>query len=74
VSGATHWGAAPRQVQTPPVIRLLGGLLTSLVPAPAAGSGRGTRVHVHRFRRVADDPFSSASLYSCGCGESRAAF
>ena len=26
------------------------------------------RLHVHRFRRVGDDPFSSAILYACRCG------
>jgi hypothetical protein len=25
-------------------------------------------VHVHRFRRAGDDPFSSATLYACRCG------
>lgn len=24
--------------------------------------------HLHRFRRVSDDAFSSASLYTCRCG------
>ena len=24
--------------------------------------------HVHWFRRVGDDPYSSASLYACRCG------
>jgi hypothetical protein len=27
-----------------------------------------TGLHVHRYRRSGDDPFSSASLYTCRCG------
>jgi len=27
--------------------------------------------HLHRFRRIGDDPFSGASLYGCRCGAVR---
>jgi len=27
-----------------------------------------TRLHVHLYRRLGDDPFSGASLYACRCG------
>ncbi|MGY1856621.1 hypothetical protein [Modestobacter sp. SYSU DS0290] len=29
---------------------------------------RSAHLHVHRWQRVGDDPFSSASLYRCRCG------
>ncbi|MGY1846845.1 MULTISPECIES: hypothetical protein [unclassified Blastococcus] len=41
------------------------------------GASSGRRVaaaHVHWFRRVGQDPFSSATLYACRCGEVRAGF
>ncbi|TYP87176.1 hypothetical protein [Blastococcus xanthinilyticus] len=40
----------------------------------AAGSDRGRGPHVHWFRRVGEDPFSSATLYRCRCGVVRAGF
>ena len=49
-------------------------------PLPTAAgraSPRGTRrapAHLHLFRRVGDDPFSSATLYACRCGEVRSGF
>ncbi|MFQ1003258.1 hypothetical protein [Modestobacter sp. SSW1-42] len=30
-------------------------------------------VHLHRFRRAGDDPFSGSSLYACRCGVVRPA-
>ncbi|MCZ2836059.1 hypothetical protein [Modestobacter sp. VKM Ac-2985] len=50
--------------------------LASPLPASAAGlpwvlrpARRGSSpVHLHRYRRTGDDPFSSASLYACRCG------
>ncbi|MGY1752123.1 hypothetical protein [Blastococcus sp. SYSU D01042] len=35
---------------------------------------RATPWHVHWFRRLGDDPFSSASLYRCRCGHVRPGF
>jgi hypothetical protein len=40
---------------------------------PRSGPGRPRLLHVHWFRRVGDDPFSSASLYVCRCGVVRPA-
>lgn len=31
-------------------------------------------LHVHRFRRLADDAFSGAVLYACRCGVVRSGF
>ena len=42
-------------------------------PAPRIGPGQPRLFHVHWFRRVGDDPFSSASLYACRCGVVRPA-
>jgi hypothetical protein len=41
--------------------------------APRIGSGWPRFLHVHWFRRVGDDPFSSAGLYACRCGVVRPA-
>ncbi|MCZ2829876.1 hypothetical protein O2W14_13615 [Modestobacter sp. VKM Ac-2986] len=30
-------------------------------------------VHLHRFRRAGDDPFSGSGLYACRCGVVRPA-
>ncbi|MGY2083189.1 hypothetical protein [Blastococcus sp. SYSU DS0539] len=41
-------------------------------PEPARGPHRRRRGHVHWFRRIGDDPFSTATLYGCRCGQVRA--
>jgi hypothetical protein len=38
---------------------------------PTRSSRRSHRLHVHWFRWVGSDAFSSASLYACRCGEVR---
>ncbi|MCW2684292.1 MAG: hypothetical protein JWP33_2205 [Blastococcus sp.] len=44
-------------------------------PAPsAAPARRPSRLHVHWFRRSDADPFSSATLYACRCGQGRSGF
>ncbi|MCZ2813445.1 hypothetical protein O2W15_18595 [Modestobacter sp. VKM Ac-2979] len=46
--------------------------LASPPPGSAVGlqpvSSRPSPVHLHRYRRTGDDPFSGASLYACRCG------
>ncbi|WP_369140770.1 hypothetical protein [Modestobacter versicolor] len=37
-------------------------------PRAAVPLRRPGRLHLHRFRRSGDDPFSSAVLYACRCG------
>lgn len=44
------------------------GLATGLWPVRRAGGTPSSALHVHRFRRTGDDPFSNASLYACRCG------
>jgi hypothetical protein len=47
---------------------------------PPSGSGpvragrRPSAVHLHLFRRLGPDPFSSATLYRCRCGQVRPGF
>ena len=38
------------------------------------GGGRPAPWHVHWFRGAGDDPFSSATLYRCRCGQVRPSF
>lgn len=39
-----------------------------------SGSGRPAPWHVHWFQAAGADPFSSASLYRCRCGQVRPGF
>ncbi len=43
-----------------------GGNRARQTVSPGTNAGRG---HVHWFRRLGDDPFSSAVLYRCRCGQ-----
>ncbi|MDP5183808.1 hypothetical protein QOZ88_14305 [Blastococcus sp. BMG 814] len=40
----------------------------------APADRRGPAVHLHRFRWLGPDAFSSATLYRCRCGEVRSGF
>ena len=48
-----------------------GGVPNSTTAAVARGPLRA--VHLHRFRRTGDAPFSNGSLYACRCGVVRPA-
>jgi hypothetical protein len=39
-----------------------------------SGAGRPAPWHVHWFQGAGDDPFSSATLYRCRCGQVRPGF
>ncbi|WP_222192774.1 hypothetical protein [Modestobacter italicus] len=44
-----------------------------LLPDASRHTRRRT-LHVHRFRRLGDDPFSGGSHYGCRCGVVRTGF
>jgi hypothetical protein len=48
------------------VIRALAARTTGAGTVPVALAARV--LHLHRYTRAGDDPFSSASLYRCRCG------
>ena len=56
------------------MLRMLGELLASPVTSRFSASTGSSAAsahrlpHVHWFVRSGDDPFSSASLYTCRCG------
>jgi hypothetical protein len=59
------------------VTRALGGLLLTTPPQTAVRSrsdqkrDSGGVLHLHRYLRSGDDPFSGSSLYRCRCGVTR---
>ncbi|MFQ1003259.1 hypothetical protein [Modestobacter sp. SSW1-42] len=48
------------------MIRTLAARVTGAGAAP--GATAGTALHLHRYTRSGDDPFSGSSLYRCRCG------
>ncbi|MCZ2829877.1 hypothetical protein O2W14_13620 [Modestobacter sp. VKM Ac-2986] len=48
------------------MIRALAAHVTSAGTVPGATAGRV--LHLHRYTRSGDDPFSGSSLYRCRCG------
>lgn len=54
------------------MLRFLASLPTGPAAAPRSArhgkSASPSPLHLHRYRRTGDDPFSGASLYACRCG------
>jgi len=54
------------------MIRALAARASTAGTVPG-GAVTGRVLHLHRYRRTGDDPFSGSSLYACRCGVVRPA-